>query len=131
MVSILITTFNSAQFIERCLDSVQHQSYRPLEIIVVDNASMDGTQKPLAKRGTQLKVVYNDSNTGFAAAQNQAARSARGNWVLSLNPDVVLGPNFIAEAVSMGESLPCFPAGERIERNSPAARETRRNRLWC
>ncbi len=131
MVSILITTFNSAQFVERCLDSAQRQSYRPLEIIVVDNASTDGTRELLAKRGTGIKVVYNDSNIGFAAAQNQARRAAKGSWLLSLNPDVVLSPNFIAEAVSIGESLPCFPAGERIERNSPAARETGRNRLWC
>jgi GT2 family glycosyltransferase len=103
MVSILITTFNSAQFIERCLDSAQRQSYQPLEIIVVDNASMDGTHELLAKRGTGINVVYNDTNVGFAAAQNQAARAARGSWLLSLNPDVVLSPNFIAEAVSMGE----------------------------
>jgi len=106
VVSILITTFNSAPFIERCLDSVERQSYRPLEVIVVDNASTDGTRELLAKRGTGIKVVYNDSNIGFAAAQNQAARSAKGSWLLSLNPDVVLSPNFVAEAVSMGESNP-------------------------
>jgi len=64
MVSILITTFNSAQFIERCLDSVQHQSYQPLELIIVDNGSTDGTRELLAKRGTGIKVVYNDSNIG-------------------------------------------------------------------
>ena len=106
MVSILITTFNSARFIERCLDSAQRQSYRPLEIIVVDNASTDGTRELLAKRGTGIKVVYNDSNIGFAVAQNQARRAAKGSWLLSLNPDVVLRPNFIAEAVSIGELNP-------------------------
>jgi GT2 family glycosyltransferase len=120
MVSILITTCNSARFIERCLDSAQRQSYRPLEIIIVDSASTDGTQELLAKGETGIKVVYNDANIGFAAAQNRAFRAAQGSWLLSLNPDVVLRPNFIAEAVSMGESLPCFPAGELIERNSSA-----------
>ena len=105
MVSILITTFNSARFIERCLDSAQRQSYRPLEIIVVDNASVDGTQELVAKHG-EIKVVHNATNIGFAAAQNQAARAAQGSWLLSLNPDVVLSPNFIAEAVSMGELNP-------------------------
>jgi GT2 family glycosyltransferase len=103
MVSILITTFNSAQFIERCLDSVQRQSYRPLEIIVVDNASTNGTRELLAKRGTGINVVCNDANVGFAAAQKQAFRAAQGRWLLSLNPDVVLRPNFFAEAVSMGD----------------------------
>jgi GT2 family glycosyltransferase len=106
MVSILITTFNSAKFIERCLDSVRCQSYRPLEIIVVDNASTDGTREVLSKLDRGIKVVYNDTNIGFAAAQNQGARSAQGRWLLSLNPDVVLSPNFITEAVSLGEVNP-------------------------
>jgi GT2 family glycosyltransferase len=106
MVSILITTFNSVKFIKRCLDSAQCQSYRPLEIIVVDNASTDGTRELLAKVGTGIKVIYNDTNAGFAAAQNQAARSAQGSWLLSLNPDVVLSPNFIVEAVSIGKLSP-------------------------
>jgi GT2 family glycosyltransferase len=106
MVSLLITTFNSAQFIERCLESVRCQSYRPLEIIVVDNASTDGTQELLSKLAGGMKVVYNDANIGFAAAQNQAARSAQGGWLLSLNPDVVLSPNFIAEAVALGDVDP-------------------------
>ena len=106
MVSILITTFNSAQYVERCLDSLERQSYRPLEIIVVDNASTDGTHELLVKRGTGIKVVYNKTNIGFAAAQNQAARAALGDWLLSLNPDVVLSPNFISEAISMGELNP-------------------------
>jgi N-acetylglucosaminyl-diphospho-decaprenol L-rhamnosyltransferase len=108
---------------------VQRQSYRPLETIVVDNASTDGTRELLSKFGAAVKVFYNDTNSGFAAAQNQAARSAQGSWLLSLNPDVVLSPSFIAGAVSKGESLPCFPAGERIERNSPAALEAWRNCL--
>lgn len=110
MVSILITTFNSAKFVERCLNSAQHQSYRPLEIIIVDNASTDGTPELLSKlqagKKAIYKVIYNDTNIGFAAAQNQAARSAQGSWLLSLNPDVVLSPNFITEAVSIGKTNP-------------------------
>jgi GT2 family glycosyltransferase len=49
------------------------------------------------------KIIYNDSNTGFAAAQNQAMRAAAGQWFLSLNPDVVLSPSFIEEMVQAGE----------------------------
>jgi glycosyltransferase involved in cell wall biosynthesis len=99
MVSVLITTFNSAQFIETCLDSVQHQSYQPLEIIIVDNASTDGTRELLAKRGTGIKVVYNDSNIGFAAAQNQAARSAKAvgfyrSTLTSFSVRISLGKRF-------------------------------------
>ena len=109
MVSILITTFNSAHFIEKCLESVQCQSYQPLETIVVDNASTDGTRELLSRRASGIsgiKVFLNDANVGFAAGQNQAARSAQGNWLLSLNPDVILSRNFVAEAVSLGEANP-------------------------
>ena len=69
MVSVLITTFNSAQFLERCLNSVQRQSNQPVELIIVDNASTEGTQELRAKGGTGIKVLAL-STTGFAAAQN-------------------------------------------------------------
>jgi GT2 family glycosyltransferase len=106
MVSVLITTYNSARFLERCLESLLRQVYKPLEVIVVDNASSDGTRDLLAKAGPEVRVIYNDTNVGFAAAQNQAARLAQGNWLLSLNPDVVLSPDFVAEAISSGNLDP-------------------------
>ena len=102
MVSVLITTYNSAKFLRRCLDSVFNQSYGPIELIVVDNASSDGT-RDILQNASPAKILYNDANTGFAAAQNQAAHVAQGTWLLSLNPDVILSPTFIAELVSAGE----------------------------
>ena len=102
MVSILITTYNSAKFLARCLDSILTQTYQAIEIVVVDNASSDETCTIL-QQATGLKIFYNDANIGFAAAQNQAARAAQGTWLLSLNPDVVLSPAFVAELISVGE----------------------------
>jgi len=106
MVSVLITTYNSARFLERCLESLLHQVYKPLEVIVVDNASSDGTRELLANAGPEVTVIYNDTNIGFAAAQNQAARLAKGSWLLSLNPDVVLSPDFVAKSVECGNVDP-------------------------
>lgn len=103
LVSVAITTYNSAQYLKACLESLEKQTYRPLEIIVVDNNSGDGTRELLADLDSNVKVIYNQSNTGFAAAQNQAMRAASGRWLLSLNPDVVLTPIFIAEMVAAGE----------------------------
>jgi glycosyltransferase involved in cell wall biosynthesis len=106
MVSVLITTYNSARFLKTCLESLLQQVYKPLEVIVVDNASSDGTRDVLANAGPGLTVMYNDSNIGFAAAQNQAARLAKGNWLLSLNPDVVVSRDFVAKAVECGNLDP-------------------------
>ena len=72
-------------------------------MIIIDNASRDGTRDLLATLAARANVIYNQTNVGFAAAQNQAARLASGNWLLSLNPDVVLGPDFIASVVAAGE----------------------------
>ena len=103
MVSVLITTYNSAPFLPACLDSIWKQTYSPAEVIIIDNASRDGTRDLLATLAARANVIYNQTNVGFAAAQNQAARLANGNWLLSLNPDVVLGPDFIASVVAAGE----------------------------
>ena len=104
MVSVVITTYNSAEFLKACLESVKAQSYGSHEVIVIDNASTDGTRAILETFRESVRLIFNEKNTGFAAAQNQGMRSARGDWLLSLNPDVVLSPNFIAEIVAAGES---------------------------
>jgi len=106
MVSILITTYNSAVVLEDCLDSLRRQDYAPLEVIIVDNASSDGTRALLESLENKCRIVYNSTNAGFAAAQNQALRLAQGEWILSLNPDVVLAPNFITELVGAAELDP-------------------------
>jgi GT2 family glycosyltransferase len=94
-VSITIVTYNSGRFIKRCLESVLAQAYRNKEIIVVDNASTDGTLAILEQFEDRCRVVLNRANVGFAAAQNQAIKLSRGDWVLALNPDVLLTPYFI------------------------------------
>jgi GT2 family glycosyltransferase len=105
-VSVTIVTYNSGRFIKRCLESVLAQKYRNKEIVVVDNASTDGTIDILELFEDRCRIVYNDENIGFAAAQNQAIRLASGDWVLTLNPDVLLLPNFIQALVDAGQIDP-------------------------
>ncbi|MGE5648480.1 MAG: glycosyltransferase family 2 protein [Acidobacteriota bacterium] len=95
LVSITIVTYNSGRFIKRCLESVLAQGYRHKEIIVIDNASTDGTAAILEQFEDRCRIVFNDANVGFAEAQNQAIKLSRGEWVLALNPDVLLTPYFI------------------------------------
>src|SRR5579885_932707 len=105
-VSITIVTYNSGRFIKRYLESVLNQSYPRKEIIVIDNASTDGTVDILEQFEDRCRIVYNDENIGFAAAQNQAIRLSRGDWILTLNPDVLLLPNFIQPLVESGRMDP-------------------------
>jgi GT2 family glycosyltransferase len=102
LVSVTIVTYNSERFIERCLNSVLAQDYPELEIIVIDNASSDSTTAILRHFEGRCRVVYNRTNVGFAAAQNQAIRMSTGEWVLTLNPDVLLQGGFITELVAAG-----------------------------
>jgi len=102
-VSVTIVTYNSGRFIKRCLESVLSQRYRLKEVIVIDNASTDGTIDILEHFEDRCQIHYNEENVGFAAAQNQAIRLAGGDWVLTLNPDVLLLPNFIQALVDAGQ----------------------------
>jgi GT2 family glycosyltransferase len=106
MVSALIVTWNSARFLDACFAALDRQSYPDLEVIVIDNASSDATRDILRSREASWKVTYNDANVGFAAGQNQAIHQARGEWLLCLNPDVSLAPDFISRLVAAGNDHP-------------------------
>lgn len=106
MVSVTIVTWNSAQYLAECFASLEQQDYRQIEVIIVDNASSDETRVLLGQVASRWRVIYNDHNVGFAAGQNQAIRMSSGEWVLCLNPDVVLSPDFIRLLVAAGEEHP-------------------------
>ena len=106
MVSITIVTWNSAQQLRECLASIARQDYRNIETIVLDNASTDGTQDILREYRSRLRVICKDTNTGFAAGQNEAIRAARGYWILCLNADVLLRQDFISELVAAAKAHP-------------------------
>jgi GT2 family glycosyltransferase len=75
-------------------------------VIIVDNASTDGTSDLLEPFANRCRIYYNDKNIGFAAAQNQAISLSSAEWVLTLNPDVLLLPNFIQNLVDAGNVDP-------------------------
>jgi len=83
-LSVIVVTWNSAADIEACIDSIN--SGAEFEVIVVDNASSDATLG-LLRQHHHLKLVENQRNRGYAAANNQGVRLATGEYVLLLNPD--------------------------------------------
>lgn len=106
MIAIAIVTYNSAAFIRRCLEYVFEQDYAPFEVIVVDNASSDGTPEILREFEQRIRVAYNRENTGFARGQNQAISLSKAAWVLTLNPDTRLTRDFLSKLVEAGEADP-------------------------
>jgi len=102
LVSVTAVTHNSSRFIGHCLDALLGQGYRPLEVMVVDNASQDESKSILARYSGRIYLIENDSNTGFAAAQNRAIAASRGQWILTLNPDVLVQPGFVERLVEAG-----------------------------
>ena len=105
-VSVTIVTFNSGRFIKRCLESVLDQKYPLKEVIVIDNNSTDGTADILEQFENCCRIVYNEENIGFSAAQNQAIALSEAEWVLTLNPDVLLLQGFIEALVNAGNIDP-------------------------
>ena len=88
LVSIVLVTWNSARYLQRCLDGIRRQTHPDVELIVVDNASSDESR--------DAATIRNDTNRGFAAAVNQAVNVAKGEFVQLVNPDCFLEPEYIA-----------------------------------
>jgi len=110
-VSIAIVTFNSARYIRRCLEAVLAQDGVPLRVVVADNASTDETRTILTEFQGRIQVILCHRNAGFAAGQNLAIRACEGaNWVLTLNPDVLMQPGFVRCLLAAGSADPTVGA---------------------
>ena len=88
--SIIIPVFNKLDLTRQCLTTLASATTMPeYEVIVVDNASTDGTAEFLAELGGDVQVIRNPENYGFAVASNQGAKAARGEFLLFLNNDTI------------------------------------------
>jgi GT2 family glycosyltransferase len=130
-VSVVIISYNTRDWLGTCLASIPASTAsRRVEVIVVDNASKDGSADEVAKNFPAVRLERNTSNAGFARAVNQGAALANGKYVLLLNPDGYLKPGAIDRLVEFAESNPRYiivggrtltPAGEVDPRSCWAA----------
>lgn len=103
-LSVIIVSYNVKFFLEQCLCSVEKAIYNiNVEIWVVDNASADNSVQYLQPRFPFVHFIRNEVNVGFAKANNQALRQAKGEYVLFLNPDTILPEDCLEKCLSFME----------------------------
>jgi GT2 family glycosyltransferase len=89
-VSIVIVSFNTCRLLDGCIASIERETRCSHEIIVVDNASTDGSPQMLREKYHTVKLIENANNVGFARGNNQGFAIASGRYYLMLNPDTVI-----------------------------------------
>lgn len=98
MISLVIVTYNSSPTIGMCLESILRSTWRDYEIIVVDNCSRDDTVKYcyeiLSQPDASHRIIINKRNLGFSAGVNQGIAHSKGEYIIFLNPDVVVFPGW-------------------------------------
>lgn len=104
LISIVIPAFNHLDLTRQCIKSVRENTPYNLEIIVIDNASMDGTAEYLA--GEAVKAITNSENLGFPKAANQGISAASGKYVCLLNNDVIVLPGWLPPLIDALEQDP-------------------------
>ena len=96
LVSIIIPHWNGIDVLSECLESLAQTQYDPFEIIVVDNASTDGSPDWVSLNYPQMKLIENDQNYGYAGGCNRGAKAATGDYLVFLNNDTIQDPNWLS-----------------------------------
>ena len=106
-VSVVIVTYNVREFLEQAIESVlQAAQDLAVEVFVVDNDSADGSADMVRERFPGVRLIANRENTGFATANNQALREARGRYALVLNPDTIVQEDTLRAFVEFMDARP-------------------------
>jgi len=104
VVSVIIVSYNTCDILRHCLASVYEQARdAAFEVVVIDNASSDGSAEMIQRQFQQVRLIANNVNRGFAAANNQGMAIARGRYVLLLNSDTLVLDQAIDNAVAFAD----------------------------
>ena len=98
-LSIVIPNWNGARFLPVCLEALRQQTHPALEVLIVDNASSDGSQDLIQREYPWVKLIELPTNTGFTGACNTGMRAATGEIVALLNNDTEVDPEWAAAVV--------------------------------
>jgi GT2 family glycosyltransferase len=104
LVSAIVVNWNGARFLEECLASLFAQTWPAIEVILVDNGSVDGSADAAEQRwGSRLKVLRNKRNEGYARGNNIGIAQASGEWLFLLNNDAVLAPDAVEQLMRFAD----------------------------
>ncbi len=104
LVSVIIISYNSQDFIKKCIESILKNMPGNGEVIVLDNASLDRTVEILKRFGNKIHLIESGENLGFAKGSNKAAQKAKGDYLFFLNPDTEMMNPSLEELVSFYKS---------------------------
>lgn len=100
-VSVIILNYNGLSFLPRCLETLQKTNYAPLELVVVDNNSTDGSIDYLRRNHPHVRLIEFKENLGYSGAYNRAIPMIDGEIIVLLNFDVEVEPNWLDEAMKV------------------------------
>ena len=105
LVSIIMPSYNTADFIEKSIKSVINQTYKNWELIIVDDCSTDNTDEVVEKFLSDKRIVYikNEKNSGAAVSRNCALREAKGKWIAFLDSDDLWHPQKLEKQIEFME----------------------------
>lgn len=97
LVSIIILNYNAGELLLNCIDSVFKTNYTNIEVIIVDNASKDKSHLKCKEKFNKISLIENEENLGYCEGNNVGIRQAKGEFLVILNPDTIVSPNWLTE----------------------------------
>ena len=113
-VSILILNFNGVKYLYNCLKSIENINYPSYEVILIDNASTDGSVNFVKNNFPWVKIIVNDKNYGFCEGYNKNIKYAKGKYLVFLNNDTIVSENWLTELVNSAEEYQVDICGSKI-----------------
>jgi len=97
LVSIIVLNYNAKEFLINCIDSIFKSNYQNFEVILVDNDSEDDTFQICKKNHSEINLIVNKKNLGYCGGNNIGIKQSKGEFIIILNPDTIVEPNWINE----------------------------------
>jgi GT2 family glycosyltransferase len=104
-ISLILPLYNSEKFIDECLDSINSQSFKDFELIVIDDCSKDNTRKILDKYG--YKYHAHKTNLGFTKTANEGIKMAKGEYIMIIDHDLILEKDYISKMLKENKDITC------------------------